>query len=106
MFWSILEVIAFSCIESRAAAARMIFPERRTVDADATLARAQGEASRAEFARPMSHRQIPARRKFSLPPPARTDAHSDVHQKRGICLDSTLEAEFCRPSALVSGGNA
>jgi hypothetical protein len=99
-------VIAFPCFESRPAAARMIFPERGTPDAVATLTRAQGGASRAEFARPMSRRQITERRTVSLLPPPRPDAHSDLHQKRDICLDFSLPAKFCRLSTPGSCGIA
>lgn len=95
MFWSNLEVIALSCIGSRSAASRMSSPEWRIADADATLARAQGWACRAEFKRPMSRRQITGRRKFSLLPQPRTDAHPDVHQKREISLDFNRKAELC-----------
>jgi hypothetical protein len=103
MFWSNLELIAFSCIGSRSAASRMSSLEWRIADADATLARAQGWACRAEFKGPMSRRQITEWRKFSLLPQPRADAHSDVHQKRDISLDFNTKAECCRPSAVVSG---
>ncbi len=94
-------MIGFACIESRFAAARTNFPERRT--AVATLARAQGGTSPAEFTRPMSRRQLTQRRELSLLPPG-PDWHSDVHQKRGIRFDSRVQVESCRLAAPVSCG--
>lgn len=102
MFWSNLEVIALSCIGSRSAASRISSLQWRIADADVTLARAQGWACRAEFKRQMPRRQITERRKFSLLPQPRTDAHSDVHQKRDISLDFNRKSNLCRLSAEVS----
>lgn len=60
-------MIAFAGI--RIAAERAIFSERRVAGASATLTRAQGGASPAEFTRPMSHRrENTQQREFSLPP--------------------------------------
>ena len=103
MFWSTLEVIALTCIGLWSAAPRMSSPERRIADANATRAKAQGWAFRAEFKRPMSCRQVAERRKSPVLPTHRTDAHSDVHQKRDISLDLNKKPEFCRLSAVVSG---
>jgi hypothetical protein len=97
-------VIAFACIESRMAAARTIFPERCRADLTATLVRAQGGASTAELARPMSRRQITERRELSLPPG--TDWHSKSLPKRVIRFDANLEAESCRLATPVSCGIA
>ena len=99
MFWSNLEVIGLWCIGSRSAASRMSSLQWRIADADATLARAQGWACRAEFKRQMPRRQITERQKFSLLPQPRIDPHSDVHQKRDISLDFHRRPEFCRLSA-------
>lgn len=63
------KVIAFACIESRSAAARTILPERRRAAVGATLARPRGEPSPAEFARPMSRRQITDTGHTADPPP-------------------------------------
>jgi hypothetical protein len=72
-------------------------------DADATLARVQGGAFRAEFNSPMFRRQNTERRKFSLLPPPKSDEHSNVHPNCGISLDFDRKAEFCLLSAVVSG---
>jgi hypothetical protein len=50
-------VIAFAGIRSRIATEGAIFSEGRVAGASATLTRAQGGASAAEFTRPMSHRR-------------------------------------------------
>lgn len=103
MFWRTLEVIALLCIGSRSAAVRMSPLAGRIADTDATLARARGGASRAEFNSPMFRRQNTERRKFSLLPPPKSDEHSNVHPNCGISLDFDRKAEFCLLSAVISG---
>jgi hypothetical protein len=75
-------VTACAYTESRVAAARTISTERRRADLIATLVRAQGGASPAEFARSMSRRQVLQRREFSSLPG--TDWHSKILPKRVI----------------------
>lgn len=82
-------VIAFAGIESRFRAARTVLAERRTADAAATLAPAQGETSTTGVARPMSRRSTTERRDSCLPPPG-PDWRSDS-PRGAIPLDSTLQ---------------
>jgi hypothetical protein len=96
--------IAFACIESRLAGARTFFPGRRRADLTATLVRAQGGASPAKLARPMSRRQSTERRELWLPPG--TDWHSKSLPKRVIRFDAKLEAESCRLVTPVGCGIA
>src|SRR5712691_10430695 len=103
-FGAFSKEIAFACIESRLAAARTFFPERCRADLTATLVRAQGGASPAELARPMSHRQITGWRELLLPPG--TDWHSKSLPKRVIRFEANLEAESCRLATPVSCGIA
>jgi hypothetical protein len=97
------QVRAFAGIESRFAAARTVFHQRRTADAAATLARGQGETSRTEVARPMSRRQIRERRELSLPPPW-LDWRLDSRQSGTISLDATLQTGVRALTAPVSCG--
>ncbi len=72
---------------------------------ESRFAAAQGGTSPGEFARPMSRRQITER--CELPLPQDPDWHSDSrHQKRVICLDSSLRGESCRAAAAVPFGIA
>jgi hypothetical protein len=91
---------------SRSTAPHISPPRRLIADADATLVRAQGWASSGELNHPMSRRQVAERRKSSVLPSPRTNAHSVVHQKRDISLDFNKKPEFCRVSAVVSGATA
>ena len=86
-------VTACACIESRLGATRTIFSERRRADLTATLVRAQGGKSPAEFARSMSRRQIIQRREFSLLPG--TDWHSNTLPKCVSRSENDPEADPC-----------
>jgi hypothetical protein len=97
------QVIAFAGIESRFAAARTIFPERRTADAAATLTRVQGETSTTEVARPMSRRQIRERRELSLPPSG-PDWRFDSRHGGAIPSDFTLRTDSCGLATAVGCG--
>jgi hypothetical protein len=95
---------AFADIESRFAAARVVFHQRRTADADATatLARIQGEISPTEVARPMSRRQICERRELPLPPPS-PHWRFDSRHWGTVSLDASLLPGMCGLGAPVSG---
>jgi hypothetical protein len=95
-------VIASACIESRFAAARRIFPERRTAAAAMTLARAQGRASPLGFARPRFRR--PIMEGELSPAPQRSDSQSGSSPKSGVRLSSRVQAESCPLAAPVSRG--
>lgn len=83
-------MIAFAGNRSRIAAA--IFPEGRVAGASATLIRAQGRASPAEFTRPMSHRrENTQQREFS--PPRGTGTHADRYQPCGNAFDLSVWRE-------------
>jgi hypothetical protein len=85
-------VIAFDGIRSRIAAEGAIFSERRVAGASATLTRAQGGASPAEFTRPMSHRRENTQQgAFSPPRGAGTDA--DRHQPCSNAFDLSVWRE-------------
>jgi hypothetical protein len=86
-------VTACAYIESRVAAARTISLERRRADLTATLVRAQGGASPAEFARSMSRRQTIQRRQLSQLPGI--DCHPQRRPNCVIRLDIRHEAEPC-----------
>jgi len=85
---------AFADIESRFAAARTVFYQRRTADAAATLAGVQGEISPTEVARSMSRRQIRERREVPLPPPG-PGWHLDSRHGGVISLDASLPPDVC-----------
>jgi hypothetical protein len=91
-------VAACACIESHVAAARAISPERRRADLIATVVRAQGGASPAEFARSMSRRQISQWREFSLLP--LTDRYSKTPPKCVRHSGTDPEAERCFVTSL------
>jgi len=83
-------VIAFAGIRSRIAPKKTIFSK----GASATLTRAQGGASPAEFTRPMSHRrENTQQREFSLPPRG-TGTHADRHQQCSNVFDLSV---WCEP---------
>jgi hypothetical protein len=93
MFWSILKVIAFAGIRSRIAAEGAIFSEGRVAGAAATLTRAQGGVSPAEFTRPMSHRRENTQQaKFSLPRRG-TGTQADRHQPCNRAFDLSVWRE-------------
>jgi hypothetical protein len=95
-------VIASACIESRFAAARRIFPERRTAAAGMTLARAPGRASPRGFACPRFRRPI---REGKLSPALqRSDLQSASSPKSGVRFSSRVQAESCPLAAPVSRG--
>jgi len=81
--------IAFAGVESRFAAARTIFHQRRGAHPAATWARTQGGTSATEVARPMFRRQITEAPKLSRPLPR----HSVDRQKGTIVLEFTLRAD-------------
>jgi len=86
-------VIAFAGIWSRIAAEGAIFSKGRVAGASATLTRAQGGASPAEFTRPMSHRrENTQQREFSLPPRG-TGTHADRHQQCSNAFDLSVWRE-------------
>jgi hypothetical protein len=86
-------VIAFAGIRSRIAAEGAIFSEGRVAGASATLTRAQGGASPAEFIRPMSHRrENTQQREFSLPPRG-SGTHADRHQQCSNAFDLSVWRE-------------
>lgn len=93
---------AFADIESRFAAARVVFHQRRTADAAATLARIRGEISPTEVARPMSRRQICERRELLLPPPW-PHWRFDSRHWGTVSLDASLLPDMCGLGAPVSG---
>jgi hypothetical protein len=95
------QVIAFAGIEPRFAAARSVFPERSIGDANATLARVQGETSTTEVAGPMSRRQIRERRESSLPSPG-PDWPFDSRSRGAIALGSTLQTNSCGAATSAS----
>lgn len=85
-------MIAFAGNRSRIAAEGAIFSEG-LAGASATLTRAQGGASPAEFTRPMSHRrENTQQQEFSLPPRG-TDTHADRHQQCGNAFDLSVWRE-------------
>ena len=92
-------MIAFAGI--RIAAERAIFSERRVAGASATLTRAQGGASPAEFTRPMSRRENTQQPEFSLPP-RRAGTHADRHQQCTNAFDLSLWREPGHPETLTS----
>lgn len=95
-------MIASACIEPRFAAARRIFPERRTVAAAMTLARAQGRASLLGFVRPRFRRPI---MEGNLSPALqRSDSQSASSPKSGVRFSSRVQAESCPLAAPVSRG--
>jgi hypothetical protein len=86
-------VIAFAGIRSRIAAEGAIFSEGRVAGASATLTRAQGGASPAEFTRPMSHRrENTQQREFSLAPRG-TGTRADRHQQCSNAVDLSVSRE-------------
>ena len=86
-------MIAFAGIRSRIAAEGAIFSEGRVAGASATLTRAQGGASPAEFTRPMSHRrENTQQREFSLPRRG-TGTHADRHQPCSNAFDLSVWRE-------------
>lgn len=93
-------MIAFAGI--RIAAERAIFSERRVAGASATLTRAQGGASPAQFTRPMSHRrENTQQREFSMPPRG-TGTHADRHQQCSTAFDLSVWRESGHPEAPAS----
>lgn len=88
------KTIAFAGVESRFAAARTIFHQRRRVHPVATWARTQGGTSATEAARPMFRRQITAGPELFWP----LRRHSVDRQKGTIVLESTLQADSSRKS--------
>jgi hypothetical protein len=92
------QVRAFAGIESRFAAARTVFHQRRRADAAATLERLP-----TEVARPMSGRQIRERRELSLPPPW-PDWRFGSRGRGAISLDATVQTSVCGLAAPVSCG--
>jgi len=94
-------VIAFAGIRSRIAADGAIFSEGRVAGASATLTRAQGGASPAEFTGPMSHRrENTQQRTFS--PPRGAGTHADRHQPCSNAFDLSLWREPGRCETLAS----
>jgi hypothetical protein len=89
MFWGILEDDSVAGVESRFAAARTIFPQRRRAHPAATWARTQGGTSATEVARPMFRRQITEGPELSRP----LQRHSVDRQKGTIVLESILQAD-------------
>jgi hypothetical protein len=102
-FGVFLQTRAFADIESRFAAARVVFHQRRRADAAATLARIQGEISPTEVARPMSRRQIWERRELFLPPPW-PDWRIDSRHWATVFLGLIFQPEVCGLAAPVSCG--
>ena len=94
---------AFADIESRFAAERAVFHQRRTADAAATWARIQGEISLTEVARSMSRRQICERRELPLPPPW-PHWRFDSRHRGTASLGVTFQPEVCGPAAPLSCG--
>jgi hypothetical protein len=94
---------AFADIESRFAAARAVFHQRRTADAAATLAGVQGEVSPTEVARSMSRRQIRERQEVPLPLPG-SGWDLDSRHRGVISLDTRLQCDLCRLVASVGCG--
>ena len=86
-------MIAFAGIRSWIAAEGAILSEGRVAGASATLTRAQGGASPAEFTRPMSQRrENTQQREFSLPPRG-TGRNADRHQQCSNAFDLSLWRE-------------
>src|SRR5215469_13232917 len=81
MFGGILKMIAFASIRSRIAGA------------SATLIRAQGRASPAEFTRPMSHRRENTQQREFSPPPRGTGPHADRQQQCSNGFDLSVWRE-------------
>lgn len=98
-FGVFLQMRAFADIESRFAAARIVFHQRRTADAAATLAGVQGVVSLTEVARSMSRRQI---REWQEPPGL--GGHIDSRHRGVISLDPSLQPEVCGLATSVSCG--
>jgi hypothetical protein len=96
MFWGILKVIAFTGIRSRIAAEGTIFSARHGASVSATLTKAQGGASPAEFTRPMSRRENTRQQEFSLPPRG-TGTYADRHQQCSCAFDLSVQREPGRP---------
>src|SRR5215469_15376839 len=100
-FGSILKVMAFAGIPSRIAAEGTLFSEGRVAGASATLTRAQGGASPAEFTGPMSPRLgNTQQREFSLPP-RETGTHADHQQQCSNAFDLSVwrEPSHCETPA-------
>jgi hypothetical protein len=87
-------VIAFAGIRSRIAAEGA--SEGRVAGASATLTRAQGGASPAEFTRPMSHRRENTPQRAFSPP------HADRYQECSNAFDLSLWREPGRRETLAS----
>jgi hypothetical protein len=88
------KTIAFAGVESRFAAARTFFHQRRRVHPVATWERTQGGTSATEAAGPMFRRQITEGPELSWP----LQRHSVDRQKGTIALESTLQADSSRKS--------
>jgi hypothetical protein len=98
-------VIAFAGIRSRTAAEETIFSEWRVAGASATLTRAQGGISPAEFRRPMSRRENTQQRKFLLQPRG-TGTQADRHRQCGNAFDLSAWPEYGHLMTLASGAIA
>ena len=94
-------MIAFAGSRSRIAPKGTIFSEGRVEGASATLTRAQGGASPAEFTRPMSHRRENTQQRASLPP-RRAGTHADRHQPSSNAFDLSLWREPGHPETPAS----
>jgi len=92
-FGVFLQMRAFADIESRLAAAPVVFPQRRTAEAAATLVRIHGEISPAEVVWPMCRPQICERRKWPLPPPW-PNWHFDGRHRETVSLDASLQPDL------------
>ena len=100
-FGVFLQMRAFADIESRFAAARIVFHQRRTADAAATLAGVQGVVSPTEVAGSMSRRQIRERHEVPLAPPG-PGWHIESQHSGVISLDTKLQPDVCGLAASVS----
>jgi hypothetical protein len=99
-------VIAFAGIRSWIAAEGAILSEGRVAGASATLTRAQGGASPAEFTRPMSQRrENTQQREFSLPPRG-TGRNADRHQQCSNAFDLSVWREHGHRETPASGAIA